>query len=168
VLCTKQAEHLPSASLSHDATPEQTSGTVATLISTFANWFATEPNPQLTLIALFDAFWADAAITPAQCFEQAEARTHPLPMLLAGRNGVPCLAITPFLEHRLPSVGGAPSKCAFADNVSPNGASPSLVTLAANCFHLTSAQGVVLPKGDVQAAWAAAPAGELHLPEQQL
>jgi len=132
-------------------------------ISSFRRYFQTTTDPYVPLGAVYDSFNVIAPIMgPAALIGALESAAYPLPLLLSGDNQAPLVVVTAFTPTALPGRAAPEGKYAFCGDVSANMVLPGLVCITNQSFHQRQAT-TVLERGDIEAAWAALPAGDALL-----
>jgi hypothetical protein len=138
---------------------------MANPLCSFAKYFDTVTNLYDEPEALFEGFAPNAALQPANLYTLAESVTYPLPLLVATTEHQPLVVLSPFSLATLPGLPPLASKLGLVGDVSASGTLPTIVTVDNDWFHL-SENVYVLPRDDVEQAWAAVVVGALLLDTQ--
>jgi hypothetical protein len=138
---------------------------MANPLRSFAKYFHTVANLYDEPKALFEGFAPNAALQPANLYTSAESITYPLPLLVVTTEHHPLVVLSPFSLTTLPGLPPLASKLGLVGDVSASGTLPTIVTVDNDWFHL-SKNIYVLPRDDVEQAWAVVAAGMLLLDAQ--
>ena len=126
---------------------------MANPIATFGSYFQDLEDPYDPIGSLYTAF-AVGGQNPAQLMASIKSSIYPLPLLLAGMDHAPLVAVAPFSRTVLPGADGGNLRFAFCRDVTGQGALPGLVTIDNAVFHQAAAVPV-LAREDMEAAFAA-------------
>jgi hypothetical protein len=138
---------------------------MANPLRSFTEYFDVVANPYDEPEALFDGFAPDVALQPANLYASAESVTYPLPLLVAMTEHQPLVVLSPFTLTTLPGLPPLASKLGLVGDVSASGTLPTIVTVDNDWFHLSD-NVYILPRDNVEQAWAAVAPGTLLLGAQ--
>jgi hypothetical protein len=94
-----------------------------------------------------------------------ESVTYPLPLLVVNTEHQPLVVLSPFTLAMLPGLPPLARKLGLVGDVSASGTLLTIITVDNDWFHL-SENVYVLPRDDVEQAWAVVVAGALLLDAQ--
>jgi hypothetical protein len=138
---------------------------MANPLCTFTEYFGAVANPYDEPEALFEGFAPDAALQPVNLYASAESVTYPLPLLVATMEHQPLVVLSPFTLTTLPGLAPLASKLGLVGDVLASGMLPTIVTVDNDWFHLSN-NVYILPRDDMEQAWAVVAAGALLLDTQ--